>query len=82
MFCTDFRSNELHKQMGMDRVMTSGSLGGTIVSTLTWNTIGVGTIPALGTIFPILIAPPTYRQVGMNRVMTSGSLGGIIVVWV
>ena len=36
--------------MGM--VVTSGSLWGVMISTLAWNVKDVGSIPALGTMFP------------------------------
>ena len=45
----------------MGRVMTSGRLGGVMVSILAQNARVVGSIPIIGTIFPILIIPPpTY----------------------
>ena len=54
--CTDFSGKELHRQVGVDRVSTSGSLGGVMVSTLAWNARNVGLIPTLD-MFPIFIAP-------------------------
>ena len=42
----------------MDRVVTSGNLGGKMVSTLAQNARDRGSIPALGTIIPIFITPP------------------------
>ena len=35
--CTDLSDKELHSQVGMDRVVTSGRLGGVMVSTLALN---------------------------------------------
>ena len=57
--CTDFSGKEPHGQAGVGMVLTSGSLGGVIVSTLARNARDVGSIPALGTIFPIFITPMT-----------------------
>ena len=55
---TDLSGKELHTQAGMDRVMTSGSLEGVMVSTLNWNARDLGLNPILG-IFPspITLAP-------------------------
>ena len=39
----------------MGLVLTSGSLRGVMVRTMGWGTRDVGSIPALGTIFPIFI---------------------------
>ena len=55
MACSDLSSKEPQREVGVDRVMTSGSLGGVMV----WNTRDVGSIPALGAIFPIFITPTT-----------------------
>ena len=38
-------------------VVTSMNLGGVMVSILTWNAIGVGSIPTLDTILHIFITP-------------------------
>ena len=40
-------------------MVTSGSLGTVLVSTLAWNARDVGLIPALGAIFPIFITLTT-----------------------
>ena len=48
-----------HRQAGVDRVMTSGNLRGVMVSTLAWNTISLGSNPALSPIVPIFITPTT-----------------------
>ena len=53
--CTDLSSKEPHRQVSMGRVITSGSPGGIMVSTLAWYASDVGLIPALGAIFPIFI---------------------------
>ena len=45
-------------------MVTTGSLGGLMVSTLSWNTRDVGSVPALGTIFHIVIALTTL--IGMT----------------
>ena len=42
-----------HRQIGMDKVVILGSLGGVIFSTPAQNTRDLGSIPALGAIFPI-----------------------------
>ena len=52
-------SKELHGEGGLDRVVTSGSLGGVMISTLGWNTRDMGSIPALGTVFPMFITSMT-----------------------
>ena len=57
--CTDLSGKEPYKQIGMGRVVTSGSLCGVMVSTLDQNDRDVGSIPTLGTIFPIFITPTT-----------------------
>ena len=44
----------------MGIVVTSGSLHGVMVSTLAQNARDVGSVPALGTIFPIFIKPMTH----------------------
>ena len=41
---------ESHGQVGVDKVVTSGSLGGVMVGRLTQNASDVGSIPALDTI--------------------------------
>ena len=55
--CTDLSGKEQYRQVGLDRVVTSGNIGGVVVSTLVWNARSVGVIPALGTIIPIFITP-------------------------
>ena len=47
-------SNEPHREVGMDSMIKSGSLGGIMVSTLTQNARGVGSISTLGPVFPTL----------------------------
>ena len=54
--CTDDLScKELHSLVGI--VVTSGNLCG--VKTLAWNAKDMGSIPTLGTTFPIFITPTT-----------------------
>ena len=48
-----------HKQIGMARVVTPGSLSDVMVSTLAWTARDICLIPTLGTIFTILITPVT-----------------------
>ena len=55
--CTDLSSKELHRQIGVGIVVTSGSLHGVMVSTLAQNAKDVGSILALGTIIPIFVSP-------------------------
>ena len=57
--CIDLLGKEQHKQVCVDRVATSRSLGGLMASTPAWNARDVGSIPALGAIFPILITRTT-----------------------
>ena len=47
----------------MDKVITSGSLDGVIVSSLVRNERDIGSIPAQGAIFPIFITPTTLVAV-------------------
>ena len=56
--CTDLLGKETYRQIGVGRMVTSGGLHGVMVSTLARNTRDVGSIPALGTTFPIFITPP------------------------
>ena len=49
--CTNFSYKELDKQVAVDRLVTSGILGGVMVSTLFKNTSVVGSIPTLSAIF-------------------------------
>ena len=53
---------ELHRQVGMGILVTSVSLGGVMVSILARNARYVGSIPAVGTLFPIFIIPTTYAS--------------------
>ena len=52
-----------HRHLGVDRVLTSG-----LVSTLAWNAKDRGSIPALGTIFPVVITP-TLTLVPMTTIL-------------
>ena len=54
----DLLDKEPHKQVGVDKVMASGSRGSVMVNTLpTRLTRGGGSIPTLGAIVPIFITP-------------------------
>ena len=55
--CTDLSGKEPHRQVGVSMVVTSGSLGGVMVSTLDQNAKDVCSIPALGAIFLIFFTP-------------------------
>ena len=68
MVCTDLSGKESHRHLGVGAVVTSGSLGGEMVSTLVRTERDVGLIPAPGTIFPIFITPK--RNTGaMTRIL-------------
>ena len=54
---TDLLGKEPHGQVGMGSMVRSGSLGGVNVATLAQNARDVGSIPALGTIFPFSSHP-------------------------
>ena len=69
--CTDLSGKERHRQVGMDRVMTSRSPGGVMISTLVWDTGGVGSNPALGATFPISLTPMTVCTLPMNAIELS-----------
>ena len=56
---TDLSGIEPHRKGSMGRVVTSGSLGGLMVSTLALNARDVGSIPARGALFLIFITPTT-----------------------
>ena len=60
-------SKESHRQL--NRVATSGTIGGVMVSILAQNTTDVGLIPALGTIFPIFITPLSMKLVVMISIL-------------
>ena len=55
----EFSGKKPHRQMGVDRVVTSGSLACVMVSTLAWNASEVGSTSALGTMFPIFTTATT-----------------------
>ena len=57
--CTDLSGKESHTQVGVDMVVTSGSLGGVMVSILAWNARDVDSILSLGAIFPIFTTDTT-----------------------
>ena len=55
--CPDLSSKELHIQVDIGMAVTSGSLGDVMVSALVQSARDVGSIPAIGEIFPIFITP-------------------------
>ena len=57
--CIDLSGNELHRQVSIGIVVTSGNLYGVMVRIQAQNARDVGSLPALGTIFPIFITPMT-----------------------
>ena len=58
MFSSDCSTDlSSHIQVAVGTVVTVGSLGGVMVSTLARNARDVGSIPTLGTILPIFIIP-------------------------
>ena len=63
--CTDLSGKEPHRQMDVGIVVTSGSLGHVMVSTLARNDRGMGLSPALGTLFPIFITLTTLIAITM-----------------
>ena len=70
--CTDLSGKKPHGQVGMGIVMTSGSLGCIMFSTLAQNARDVDSIPALGIVLPIFITPTripslTYKIEGLSR---------------
>ena len=71
---TALSNNEPYKQVDMGMVMTSGWLGGKMVSTLAQNARDVGSILALGTLFPIIITPMTLPidTTSGNKVVGAG----------
>ena len=68
MLCTDAlgKVSYIYRQVGVGRMVTSGSIGDVMVSTLAWNTRNVGSSSALGTIFLIFITPTTLVSVTSN----------------
>ena len=58
--CTDLSDKKPHKKVIMGKTVTSGTLGGEIVRALDRNPRDVGSIPALGSVFPISITPRKY----------------------
>ena len=57
--CTDLWGKEMHRQVGVGTMVTSGSLRGVMVAHWPRNARDVGSIPTLCTMFPIFIAPTT-----------------------
>ena len=66
---TDLLGKKLHRQVDVGTVVTSGSLGGIMVSTLAQNASDVGSIPLLGTIFPIFITPTTLSWSRLSKLL-------------
>ena len=62
--CTDLSGGELHRQVGVDRVMTSGSLDGVMASIVVCSDLS---------------RRETHRQLDVDRVMISGQLCGEII---
>ena len=58
--CIKHSHKEPYRQIAKDRVASLERLDGEIVSTLAQNARDVGSIPALGAIFPIFITPITF----------------------
>ena len=56
--CTD-----LSDKNGMGKVIRSGNLGGVMVITMARNAKDVGSIPALGSIFPIFITAHDISEI-------------------
>ena len=57
--CTDLSSKEVDRHVGVDAMVTSGTLGGVMVSTLIQNARYIASLHALATIFPMFITPMT-----------------------
>ena len=51
VICAGLLGKVAHRQVGVGTVVTSASLCGVMVSTLSSNVIDLGSIPALGTIY-------------------------------
>ena len=61
---TDLSGKEPYRQVGVGRVVTSGSIGGVMVSVV---------------VCTDLSGKELHRQVGVGMVVTSESLGGVMV---
>ena len=59
---TNLSGKEPHRHVALGRMVTSGSVGGVMVSTLAWAR-NVCSIHTLGTIFPIFITPTTMISI-------------------
>ena len=65
----DFSGKKLHRLVGMDRVVTSESLGGEMIRTFVHNAADVGSTLTLGAVHTIFIIPMTlliHIQYHMN----------------
>ena len=61
--CTDLSGKEPHRQVGVGKMVTSGSLGGVMVGILARNASDVSLIAALGAMFTIFVARPSPSMV-------------------
>ena len=61
--CNHLWGKELHRQVGVVIVMTSGKPTWCNGSTLSWNARDVGSSPAVGTVFPIFITPMAFTHI-------------------
>ena len=78
--CSDLPGKEPHRQVGVGSMVTSGSLGSLMVSTLAQNARGVGSIPTLGPIFHIFITATSYEASTRSSTLTppESSVAGVI----
>ena len=77
------------RQVGMDRVIVSGNLGGVVVCTdpsgeEPHRQVGMDRVIASGNVGGVVVCTDPsgeepHRQVGMDRVIASGNLGGVVV---
>ena len=57
--CTEHSGKEPHRQVAVGRVVTLGSVGGVMISTMALNARDLGSIPSLGEIFPFFVTSMT-----------------------
>ena len=67
---TDLTCKKQHRQIGVRRVLTSGSLGDVMVRILAQNARDVGSFPVFGTIFPIFIHTPSRQYFKSHNVLS------------
>ena len=72
--CIDLWGKELHRQVGVGIVVTSGKPTWCNGSTLARNGRDVGLSPTLGAVFPISITPTTLVAVIFDPVQTMGCM--------